>query len=60
NRVPENCLLTCYISRDKSKTKLAYVADGMSCGGRNVCILGNCTTRPTIKKPDPKEQEQAE
>uniref|UniRef100_A0A131YX29 Reprolysin n=1 Tax=Rhipicephalus appendiculatus TaxID=34631 RepID=A0A131YX29_RHIAP len=56
NHVPANCLLTCYTSRDKTESKLAYVADGMSCGGGNVCILGNCTTKPTIRRPEPDEQ----
>uniref|UniRef100_A0A224YEB5 Reprolysin n=1 Tax=Rhipicephalus zambeziensis TaxID=60191 RepID=A0A224YEB5_9ACAR len=49
--VPSNCLLTCYTNRARTTSKLAYVVDGMHCGGKKVCILGNCTTPPEIKKP---------
>uniref|UniRef100_A0A023FRK0 Putative salivary gland metalloprotease n=1 Tax=Amblyomma cajennense TaxID=34607 RepID=A0A023FRK0_AMBCJ len=46
-----NCLFKCYYKPNSNAFNYAYVADGTKCGnGKQVCILGNCTTRPTIKK----------
>ncbi|XP_077488348.1 A disintegrin and metalloproteinase with thrombospondin motifs like isoform X1 [Amblyomma americanum] len=46
-----NCAFKCYYKKNSNDVKYAYVADGTPCGnGKNVCILGNCTSRPKIKK----------
>uniref|UniRef100_G3MP15 Peptidase M12B domain-containing protein n=1 Tax=Amblyomma maculatum TaxID=34609 RepID=G3MP15_AMBMU len=45
-----NCCYKCYYKKGSTDYKYAYVADGTSCGGKNVCILGNCTARPEIKR----------
>ncbi|XP_049528417.1 venom metalloproteinase antarease-like TserMP_B isoform X5 [Dermacentor silvarum] len=47
----KNCYLKCYYKKGSQLFKYAYVVDGTKCGDGKVCILGNCTTRPTIEEP---------
>ncbi|XP_037579435.2 A disintegrin and metalloproteinase with thrombospondin motifs 1-like isoform X1 [Dermacentor silvarum] len=46
----KNCYLKCYYKRGSNLFKYAYAVDGTECGDGKVCILGNCTTRPTIEE----------
>ncbi|XP_075550606.1 venom metalloproteinase antarease-like TtrivMP_A isoform X2 [Dermacentor variabilis] len=45
-----NCYLKCYYKRGSNLFKYAYAVDGTKCGDGKVCVLGNCTTRPTIEE----------
>ncbi|XP_054930446.1 venom metalloproteinase BumaMPs1-like [Dermacentor andersoni] len=45
------CIVRCFINRNGDNMLIGAV-DGVHCGPRKVCVLGNCTSKPTIDKAE--------
>ncbi|XP_070392168.1 venom metalloproteinase antarease TserMP_A-like [Dermacentor albipictus] len=45
------CIVKCYINR-KGDNMLIAAVDGVHCGNKKVCVLGNCTSKPPIDKAE--------
>ncbi|XP_037570195.1 venom metalloproteinase antarease-like TtrivMP_A [Dermacentor silvarum] len=45
------CIVRCFISRNGDNMLIGAV-DGVSCGRKKMCVLGNCTSRPPIDKAE--------
>lgn len=45
------CLVKCFINPN-GKNMLMYAVDGVKCGKKKVCVLGNCTSIAELKKAE--------
>ncbi|XP_054930448.1 venom metalloproteinase BumaMPs1-like [Dermacentor andersoni] len=45
----QGCIVKCYISK-KLDNMLIGAVDGVKCGKKKVCVLGNCTSKAKLKK----------
>ncbi|XP_049268929.1 metalloproteinase [Rhipicephalus sanguineus] len=45
------CYVKCFINRN-GENMLQYAVDGVKCGKRKICVLGNCTSKADLKRAE--------